>query len=149
MISWTELAEPLLDALAEAFSTEGKPFDCAVLTHGDPAVDCANMLAIGIDVVPVTSTQCTTVYNYDLQIVVLRAVPTLQDSGDPWPAEVYTQNAKDLAADLTILQQAVSLARTDGTVPSERCKTEIRAVEAIPPDGGTAGWSLVLRVNAV
>lgn len=149
MITWTDRAEPLLDAIAEALSVEGRPVDCALLAHGDPAVDCTNMLAVGIDVIPVAFSTCATVYDYSLQVVLIRPVASLDPMGNPWPAEVYTQNAKDLAADLTLLLSAIGAARLDGTIGTELCKSQVSAVNPIPPDGGSAGWSVTVRLIAV
>jgi hypothetical protein len=151
------LAEDVLDASGQILGTTGNPeIERAFVSHGPPALDCCNQLAVHVAQIGEAATQAGTVLQPGLRhsfarinltalmITVTRCHPVLDDNGTqpPSPAEL-TEAAAMLNADAwalwnglyraqDVLFDACDLVFFDGMTP-------------LPPQGACAGWMMQIR----
>ncbi len=151
-----DLAQDVLDAAALILATTGNPeIERAFVSHGPPALDCCNQLAVNVGQIGEAATQATSVLQPGLRhafarvnlttllITVTRCHPTLDDFDNPPSAEALTAAAAELNADAWALWnglyrmqetlfEACDLVFFDGSVP-------------LVPQGACAGWMMQIR----
>jgi hypothetical protein len=150
------LAENVLTAAETILDTNGnEPIERAFVSHGPPALDCCNQLAVHVAQIGEAATQATNVlqaglrHNFarvnltTLMITVTRCHPTLDDGGTPPTPDELNDAAAMLNADAWSLWNglyrmqddlfaACDLVFFDGIVP-------------LPPQGGCAGYVMAIR----
>ncbi len=151
-----ELAEDVLDASALILATTGNPeIERAFVSHGAPALDCCNQLAVNVGQIGEAVTQAGSALQPGLRhsfarvnlttllITVTRCVPVPDDMGNPPDADDLTASAAMLNADAWALWnglyrmqdelfEACDLVFFDGSTP-------------LPPQGACAGWMMQIR----
>jgi hypothetical protein len=151
-----DLAEAVLDASAQILAETGNPeIERQFVSHGPPALDCCNQLAVHVAQIGEAATQAGTVLQPGLRhetgrvnlttlmITVTRCHPVLEDDGQPPPPADLTEASAMLNADAWALWTqlyrmkdtlfaACDLVFFDGSVP-------------LPPQGACAGWVMQIR----
>ena len=150
------LAEAVLAAAETILATDGNPpIERAFVSHGPPALDCCNQLAVHVAQIGEAATNVGSVLQPGLRhetgrvnltalmITVTRCHPVLEETGQPPAPDALTEAAAMLNADAwslwtqlyrmrDVLFAECDLVFFDGSVP-------------LPPQGACAGWVMAIR----
>ena len=151
------LAEAVLDASEDILGTTGnEPIERAFVSHGPPALDCCNQLAVHVAQIGEAATQAGTVLlpgmrhtfarvNLTaLMITVTRCHPTFDEEGrQPPSAAELNEAAAMLNADAWALWNGLYRAQDD---LFDACDLVFfDGMNPLPPQGGCAGWVMQIR----
>lgn len=151
-----ELAEDVLAASGEILATTGNPeIERAFISHGPPAMDCCNQLAVSVArigeaplfqgsiLAPGLRHELGRINLTTMMITVTRCHPVLADGGRaPDPAEL-TEAAATLNADAWALWNCLN--RMQDELFSACDLVFFDGVVPLPPEGGCAGFVMQLR----
>jgi hypothetical protein len=151
------LAENVLDAAGDILATTGSPeIERAFVSHGPPALDCCNQLAVHIAQIGEAATQLGAsilqpglrhetgrVNLTALMITITRCHPVLDDEGDPPSPEELTEAAAMLNADAWALWSQLYRLKDDLFAACDLVFFD--ASVPLPPQGGCAGWVMQVR----
>lgn len=150
------LAGDLLAAVEGYFAAEAPAVDLPdrrYVTTGSPAFDCEQVTVtipqlftglpgsayVGPLVPGVTSA-------VELQVSVIRCVPTMDDGGNPPDTTDLETSAQELLIDADLLRAAMFEAKKDGVF--DTCNDVVIAETiAYGPEGGFGGWTQIVRVG--
>ncbi len=151
-----ELAQDVLDASGLILATTGNPeIERAFVSHGRPALDCCNQLAVNIATIGEAATNAGSVLQPGLRhsfarinltallITVTRCHPVLDDDGQPPNPDQMTEAAAMMNADAWALWNGLFRMREE---LFEDCDLVFfDAAIPLEPQGGCAGFVLQVR----
>jgi hypothetical protein len=151
-----DLAEAVLDAAGDILATTGNPeITRAFVSHGPPALDCCDQLAVHVANIGEAATQAGTVLQPGLRhafarvnltalmITVTRCHPVLDGDGDPPTAAELNEAAAMLNADAWSLW--TQLFRMQDTLFAACDLVFFDGIIPLPPQGGCAGYVMAIR----
>lgn len=145
-----DLADELLTTAMAALDD---PPERTLVSHGEPAYDCAQLTVHVVRLqpkpgVPNGSERCTVYPTLRLAVTLLRCVTAVEEGSDPIPsAETLHAENMALAEDGWRLWKHLTGAWARGELPGELGCGVVRwgALEPRGPIGGLAGWRIEIE----
>lgn len=139
-------------AALEEPATDAGPPARRYVSHGAPAADCEQLAvyALPIRLLPGPGPGCALIPVVPFAVVLHRCVSAVADGPQPGPppAQTLDEEARELAVDGWALWRGILAARRAGEFTPDAGSVSVGPLEALPPNGGIAGWRLNVEVQA-